>query len=308
MADYDAIVIGSGAGGMSAALKVARCGFSVLLLEAMPSFGGYLNSFRRKGYSFDTGLHFIGELARGESFWSLLHELGIDESLKFIELTPDGFDRYVFPDFELRLCKGKERFLERLVAQFPKEERGIRKFFEVFDKITNAMGASQALSGGALKMVGFILKHPVMAKYSRVPYQKLLDEITSDRRLQAALAAPSAYYGLPPARASVFAAIGVWNHYLKGGYYPLGGSGAFKDAVIKSLRNEGVELKNRSRVVSISKPGDEFLVETESGEQSTARVVISNADPVITLGRLVRPDLVRPPPGNSPSSSSRVPR
>jgi phytoene dehydrogenase-like protein len=47
MADYQAIVIGSGAGGLSAALSLSRKGISVLLLEAMPSFGGYLNAFQR---------------------------------------------------------------------------------------------------------------------------------------------------------------------------------------------------------------------------------------------------------------------
>ncbi len=288
MPDYDTIIIGSGAGGLSAALSVARAGFSVLLLEAMPSFGGYLNPFSRKGYTFDTGLHFIGKLGQGESFWRMLHGLGIEDSVKFIELDPDGFDRYVFPDFELRLCKGKERFVERLVTQFPKEEGGIQKFFHVFDKITEAMGASQSMRGRALGMLRFILKHPAMVKYSRVPYQRLLDEVTSDKRLQAALAAPSGLYGLPPARASVFMAIGVWDHYLAGGYYPLGGSGAFRDAFVDALRKHGAELKSRSKVVSIDKQGNEFVVETESGEQKTARIVISNADPVITLGKLVK--------------------
>ena len=45
MADYQAIVIGSGAGGLSSALYLSKNGYSVLLLEAMPSFGGYLNPF-----------------------------------------------------------------------------------------------------------------------------------------------------------------------------------------------------------------------------------------------------------------------
>jgi all-trans-retinol 13,14-reductase len=62
MANYQAIVIGSGAGGLSAAVFLAKQGFSVLLLEAMPSFGGYLNPFRRGPYTFDTGLHYIGQI------------------------------------------------------------------------------------------------------------------------------------------------------------------------------------------------------------------------------------------------------
>ena len=62
MANSQAIGIGSGAVGLSAAVFLAKQGFSALLLEAMPSFGGYLNPFRRGPYTFDTGLHYIGQI------------------------------------------------------------------------------------------------------------------------------------------------------------------------------------------------------------------------------------------------------
>ena len=292
MADYQAIVIGSGAGGLSAALTLTRSGLSVLLLEAMPSFGGYLNPFRRKSYTFDTGLHYLGELGKGERFWSLLDALGIVDKVDFVELDPDGFDRYVFPDYEFRFCKGKERFRENLIRDFPKEERGINKFFDVFDRIVKAMDASMSMKSGLLRMLIFLLKHPVMIKYSRIPYQKLLDEVTSDKRLKAVLNAHCGTYGLPPARASVIIPILVWSHYIGGAYYPKGGSGAFRDAFLNALQSNGAEIKSRSRVVRIDKRGNEFQVETEAGEQHTARVVISDADPVITLGKLINPQLL----------------
>jgi all-trans-retinol 13,14-reductase len=292
MADYQAIVIGSGAGGLSAALTLIRSGLSVLLLEAMPSFGGYLNPFRRKPYTFDTGLHYLGELGKGERFWSLLDALGIIDKLHFVELDPDGIDRYVVSDYEFRLCKGKERLREKLIREFSKEERGINKFFGVFDRVIKAIDASMSLEGGLFGMLGFLLKHPVMIKYSRIPYQKLLDEVTSDRRLQAVLNGHWDTYGLPPTRASVLIPLLVLNHYTSGAYYPKGGSGAFRDAFLDALRSNGAELKSRSRVVKIDKRGNEFQVETEGGEQHTARVVISNVDPVVTLGKLVNPKLV----------------
>ena len=291
MADYQAIVIGSGAGGLSAALSLTRSGLSVLVLEAMPSFGGYLNPFRRKQYTFDTELHYLGQLGKGEPFRSLLDALGIGDKVDFVELDPDGFDRYVFPDYEFRLCKGKERFREKLIRDFPREESGINKFFEVFNKILKAMGASVSLEG-PLSMLSFLLKHPAMIKYSRIPYQKLLDEVTSERRLQAVLTAHCGTYGLPPARASAIIPLMVLNHYLDGAYYPKGGSGALRDAFVSALHSNGAEMKTRSRVVKIDKRGNEFQVETEAGEKHTARVVISNADPVITLGKLIDPLIV----------------
>jgi len=294
MADYDAIIIGSGAGGLSAALKLARSDYSAMLLEAMPSFGGYLNPFRRKGYTFDTGLHYLGELGREDRFWRLLDEVGVVESIKFVELNPEGFDRYVFPDYELRVCKGKNRFIERLINDFPKEERGIYKFFTVFEKIIQAVKASKPMGRSILQMLWHIVRHPVMMKYSRVPFQKLLNDVTSDKRLQAALAAPCGDYGVPPEKASIIIAVMVWAHYLKGAYYPCGGSGALRDAFVNGLKNHGAELKNSSLVISIDRTGNEFIITTEHGEKYTTRAVISDVDPVVTLGKLVNPELVPP--------------
>ena len=292
MAGYDVVVIGSGAGGLSAALKVARSGNKTLLLEAMSSFGGYLNPFYRRGYTFDAGLHYVATLAEGETFWKLLEELGVRKAVEFVELDPDGFDRFVFPDFEFALCKGKERFRERLIQAFPREERGINRFFEILRQVIEATTASRSMRDGPFAMLGFLLKHPVMLKYSRIPYQKLLDEVTSDPRLQAVLAGQSGTYGLPPARASVLIALMALNYYLSGAYYPKGGSGALRDAFLSALRTQGAELRSSARVSRIARDKGGFLVVTESGEQYQARAVISNADPAITLGKLADAQIV----------------
>ena len=292
MADFQVIVIGSGAGGLSAALFLAKQEYSVLLLEAMPSFGGYLNPFRRGPYSFDTGLHYLGELGRGEAFANLLDTLGIADTLDFVELDPEGFDRFVFPDYEFTLCKGKERYREKLIRNFPTEENGINKYFSVFDKITKATAASMSVGYGPQGMLGFLLRHPVMLKYGRTTYQKLLDEVTTDKLLQAVLAANSGTYGLSPAKASALMPLMVLNHFLNGAYYPKGGSGAFRDAFVVALHSHGAQTKSLSKVVGIDKKADEFVVKIDSGEQYTAKVVVSNADPTLTLGQLVNPEII----------------
>jgi phytoene desaturase len=303
MADFQVIVIGSGAGGLSAALFLAKQGFSVLLLEAMPSFGGYLNPFRRGPYTFDTGVHYLGELGRGEAFANLLDTLGIADKLDFVELDPEGFDRFVFPDYEFTMCKGKERYKEKLISNFPKEENGIKKYFSVLDKVTKATEASMSSGTGPLGMLGFLLKHPVMLKYGRATYQKLLDEVTTDKLLQAVLSAQSATYGLPPGKASALIPLLVLNHFLNGTYYPKGGSSAFRDAFFVALQGHGAQTKRLKKVVAIERKAGEFFVKTDSGEQYTAKAVVSNADPALTIGQLVNPEMI---PSKSQERVSRL--
>ncbi len=292
MADHDAIVIGSGAGGMSAALEILRSGHSVLLVEAMPEFGGCLHPFQKAGYSFDVGLHYIGELARGERFWESLSRLGLQDKMDFIELNPDAIDRYVFPDLEVRLCKGTKRFQEQLVDLFPKEEPGIVRFFKIYEKVTQATKTFLDVDVRFFDILGWLIRNPIMMKYSRVPYQVLMDETTSDIRLQAALAAPWFDYMLPPEKASVTYGIGTLNHYLEGAYYPRGGSGAFRDVFLDSLKKDGAALEKSARIASVSRRGKEFLVNSADGRQWTSKVVVSDVDPVLTLGELVDTKLV----------------
>ncbi len=294
MADFQVIVIGSGAGGLSSALFLAKQGYSTLLLEAMPSFGGYLNPFRRGPYSFDTGLHYLGQLGKEEGFAELLETLGIADKIDFVELNPEGFDRYVFPDYEISLCKGKEQYKEKLIREFPGEQGGIEKYFRLLDRVTKALGNSTTGTRGFLGTLGFLIRHPVMLKYGRATYQKLLDDVTKDKLLQTVLSAHSGTYGLPPSRASALVPLMVLDHYLQGAYYPKGGSGAFRDAFVDALTSHGVHTKRLARVVDIDKRADDFIIITEAGERYTAKSVVSNADPALTLGQLVNSKMVPP--------------
>ena len=88
-------------------------------------------------------------------------------------------------------------------------------------------------------------------------------------------------------------AVMVMNHYLSGAYYPRGGSGAIRDAFVQEMLQQGVVLKSGCRVTSIMKKGKEFVVATETGDTYSARAVVSNVDPILTLSDLVKPaDLV----------------
>jgi phytoene dehydrogenase-like protein len=292
MTEYDAIVIGSGAGGLSAALKITKNDHSVLVLEAMSEFGGCMRPYQTNGYSFDTGVHYLGQLGEGEPVREALDDLGLADKLEFVELDPHAIDRYVFPDFEFRLCKGLERFQAHLIELFPQQEQGIIKYFEEYDKIVRAFEAFMDVEPRPLTLLRWLLRNPIMFKYSRRPYQALLDSVTTDIRLQSALSACWYDYMLPPESASVIFGIGTWDHYINGGYYPRGGSTGLRDTFVKAVQESGAQLSASARVTSIDRRAGEFLVQTADGEGYTSKLVVSAVDPVITLGELVNRELV----------------
>ena len=60
-----AVVIGTGAGGLTAAATLAQSGFEVVALERAKQLGGYLNPFKRRKYHFDPGVHYVGTAWKG---------------------------------------------------------------------------------------------------------------------------------------------------------------------------------------------------------------------------------------------------
>jgi phytoene dehydrogenase-like protein len=78
---------------------------------------------------------------------------------------------------------------------------------------------------------------------------------------------------------------------LNGAYYPRGGGGAIPRAFIRALRRAGGEIRMRAEVERILvERGRAIGVRLADGTEIRSRVVISNADPAVTLGRLVGPD------------------
>lgn len=279
---YDTIVLGSGVGGMTAALATARQGHSVLVLEAGKAYGGMLNPFARGDYHFDIGIHYIGECGPKQSLRRTLDYLGL-EGLQFNEINPEGFDRYVFPGYEGQLCKGIDRWAERLAAQFPLERTSIFKFIDLMKATESVM--RMATRGPRLADVRRVAKFPAdLLRALYVPFGVLLDRYFSDPHLKNIIAGPGGDLGLPPGRASSFGSILLLTHYLGGAYYPIGGTPAYRDAYLEGLVKAGVEMKRNCVVEEIhAEAGGSFSVRVAGGATYRGRTVISNIDAADTL-------------------------
>src|SRR4051812_35060623 len=132
---WDTIVIGSGSGGLTAAVALARAGQHVLVLEQHYLPGGWCQSFSLGGYHFSPGVHYIGELGPGGTTRRLYEGLGLAHELAFCELNPDGIDHVLFGGDRFDIPRGFERYMARLVARFPHEREGLTRYFDTIRRI-----------------------------------------------------------------------------------------------------------------------------------------------------------------------------
>jgi all-trans-retinol 13,14-reductase len=284
---YDVIVIGSGIGGLTAALTAANAGLGVLVLEAGKQFGGYTNPFKRGRYSFDPGLHYIGECGPGQQLTRILEKLGLADEITFRELSPDGFDRLVFPGYEVAMPRGAARYHERLAQDFPSERDGLAKFFALLESFRNAIAAMTAIRGPA-SLLGAAPHAPFFVRYGRATLSELINPLIRDPLLRAVLSAQGGDYGLPPSRASAMIALGVLDHYLGGAYFPRGGSRAIRDGFVKAIERKGGVLLRNHAVTRVVVSGDRVTgVRCANGEAFEARTIISNADATLTYRELI---------------------
>ena len=89
---YDIAILGTGLGGLVCGYILSKNGFKVLLLEKNAQIGGCLQTFKRFGVNFDTGMHYIGSMLEGQILHRLFHYLNLLPDVKLNRLNEDGYD------------------------------------------------------------------------------------------------------------------------------------------------------------------------------------------------------------------------
>ena len=111
--ELDTIIIGSGAGGLSCAIALAKAEQKVLVLEQHSVAGGWCHSFKLKGYKYTPGIHYIGLLGEGESTSELYKGLGIANDLTFFKMNSDGYEHCWIGDERFDLPSSYEELMLR---------------------------------------------------------------------------------------------------------------------------------------------------------------------------------------------------
>ncbi len=292
MTDYDAVVIGSGSGGLTAALALARNGQKVVVYEQHDHPGGYTQSFALDGFTFSPGVHYVGGLGPGGSLRKIYEGLGVANDLVFLELNRDGYDHAIIGRERFAFPKGKHQLAKRLKARFPAERAGIDGYLDVVEHMGDEIGRALPVDG-LWDAAMLPARMPTVLRHGLCSLEHLLDRYVADPLLRAILCAQAGDHGMAPSRAPAVLHAGVANYYMEGAWYPRGGAQSIADALVAHIRAAGGEVHAATPVAQILvEDGRVVGVRLDDGREVHAATVISNADPGMTWGRLVAPEHV----------------
>ena len=284
---WDAIIIGSGLGGLSCAAAFARQGFKALVLEQHTVPGGYATTFKRPGgFEFDVSLHSttVGER---NGLYNLIAGFPEIEDINFV--PHQGLYRAIFPEHDIRVPqKDTAGYIALLAGHFPAEKEGLENLFRAIEGVGADLN-KYAAAGGQVDMATFPRDYPHLLRCVTNTWEQFQAGHIKDPKLKAIVSSLWGYFGLPPSRlASMYYALPLSGYLAQGGYYPVGKSQKISSALAKFIEDRGGKVQLKSRVDAVLlKDQAATGVRTADGKEYLGKVVVSNASAYETFHKMV---------------------
>jgi prolycopene isomerase len=285
--EFDAIIIGSGLGGLCCAAAFARQGFKPLVIEQHDKPGGYATSFARPGgFVFDVSLHST-TVGDRNGVYNLIQ--GFPEITDVEFLPHPNLYRAIYPEHDFRVPqRDLKGYIDLLIKHFPDEKEGIAGLFDDMNGIFNEV-RRLAQARGKVDMSNFAVDFPLIFKFFSKPWGAMVDARLKNPKLKAIVSGQWGYYGLPPSKLSSFYyAIPNIGYLTGGGFYPKGRSQTISDALARFITGHGgkVLLNTRVNKILVNDHAAAGVV-TADGKEFKARVVVSNANAFDTVQKMV---------------------
>lgn len=282
---YDVVIVGSGLGGLACGTILAKEGYKVCILEKNKQIGGALQTFVRDRVIFDSGVHYVGGLDKGQNLYMLFKYLGIMDKIKIRRMDEDIVDGLMFGDDPkvYRYAQGYDRFIKNLVQDFPEEEQAIIKYCDRIKEVCSKFPLYN------LRIGDFFDKVSVL----EIDTQLFIESLTSNKRLQNVLAGTNLLYAGEPYKTPFYVHALVVNSYIESSYrFVDGGSQIAKYLTREIVSNGGVLMKHTKISKLKEEDGKLQYAETDKGEKIYGKLFISNVHPEKTL-EMTESDLIK---------------
>jgi all-trans-retinol 13,14-reductase len=291
--DYDAIVIGSGIGGLTSAACLSKMGKKVLVLEQHYTAGGFTHSYARNGYEWDVGVHYIGDVGTRKTATRKMFDFVTDNQLQWAAMD-SNYDRYYFGDEQYDLIAGKGHFIEDLKKRFPKESDAINEYMLRLNQVNKSMPliSMEKLFNGLTGRLMKMIRRAKVPDYVNKTTYEVLRELTDEEDLIAVLTGQWGDCGVPPKESSFIIHALIAKHYLHGGYYPVGGSSKMAETIIPVIQQNGGEVFTYANVTEVVVENNVAVgVQMADGTIIKAPKIISNAGVLNTFKHLLPTDV-----------------
>jgi len=252
--DLDAIIIGSGIGGLSCAAFLSKVGKRCLVLEQHYIAGGCTHSFEDKGYEFDTGIHYIGNIKKRKKYLDLITEPEIEwDMMGDNEEEKQVYDEITIGSKKYKFRAGKENFILDLIKIFPDEEEAIRNYVTLCIKVSqkDMFFNSKIIQSTWLSKILNYFGSTEFFKYNNTTAYQTVSKLTKNKDLIAVLLSQFGDYGVSPTESSFFLHASIANHYFEGGWFPRGGSAEIAKSIIPVIEKTGGRVLVRKGVKQI---------------------------------------------------------
>ncbi|HAH08478.1 MAG TPA: NAD(P)/FAD-dependent oxidoreductase [Alphaproteobacteria bacterium] len=286
---WDAIIIGSGLGGLAAAAKLATAGRRVLVLERNAYAGGAACTYRHAGLQIEASLHEINGVTPGDPKMRALSAMGVLDHVRFSPVPEFAEVRSTMAGAPLRLPHGFTPYREALTMRFPHKADGIDAYMDMLEGLHSALTQLSGTHGPlwwmwhgaeALGGLGPLLTH------ARDSVSEAFEHyFGAEEGLKAVAGAHMEYFHDDPSELwfALFAAVTA-SYIADGGYYVYGGSGALARAFVHVIEDHGGAVLTGHTVTRIlagdaGVSGVVHLDEDHLPCTEHSRVVLGNAAP-----------------------------
>ncbi len=286
---YDAIIIGSGMGSLTTAAILSKEGQKVLVLEKHYTAGGFTHVFKRKGYEWDVGIHYIGDVQRPTSVVKKVFDYVTDAQLKWADMG-DVYDKIIIGERTYDFVKGTTNFKEKLHQYFPNEKKAINSYVSLVFEATKASQSfymEKAVPKFISTLLGNKMRKPFL-KFSDKTTYEVLSSITKNEELIKVLSGQYGDYGLPPKQSSFTMHASVARHYFGGASFPIGGSSQISKTTDKVIEQAGGTILISAEVEQVIIENNKAVgVKMFDGKIFKAKNIISGTGIITTYKKLL---------------------
>lgn len=280
------VIIGSGLGGLSTGVILAKNGYRVTVLEHSGQIGGCLQCFARHGARFETGMHFVGSAAEGQTLARLMHYLEIDKDVKLSQLDPSGYDVVALGGKRYKFANGREAFIRQMTEYFPGQHDNLVRYYDLVEQIANASSLH------SLKYAE--TDAAVNTEYQLRSINEVIDSVITDPTLAKVLVGNLPLYAAEKDKTPFSTHAFIMDFYNQSAFRFVGGSDTVARSLTATIRRYGGEVRVRSKATRIVCDDTHATgVEINGKDIVPADYVISDAHPIRTLElldtRLIRP-------------------